>query len=56
MQGSGDSVADGDLVKMGPWYSVQTEVGFVAIGPYIVGLSTGRYSKPTVYRLARLAL
>jgi hypothetical protein len=46
-------VADGDLVKIGPGYSVQTETGFEAISPYIVGLSIGRNGKPTVYRLAR---
>jgi len=49
-------VADGDLVKIGPGYSAQTEIGFEAIAPYIVGLSIGRNGKPTVYRLARRAL
>ena len=49
-------VADGDLVKIGPGYSVQTEIGVEAIGPYIVGLSIGRNDKPTVYRFARRVL
>jgi hypothetical protein len=41
-------VAEGDLVKIGPGYSVQTETGFEAMSPYIVGLSIGRSGKPTV--------
>ncbi|MFJ3681417.1 hypothetical protein [Pseudomonas sp. NPDC090208] len=49
-------VADGDLLKCGPGYSAQTEAGFQAISPYIVGLSIGRNGKPTIYRLARRTL
>lgn len=48
-------LADGDLIKLGAGYSFQTETGFDAISPYIVGLSIGRNGKPTVYRLARRA-
>ncbi|WP_125829193.1 hypothetical protein [Pseudomonas sp. v388] len=46
-------VSHGDLMKIGAGYSVQTEAGFDAISPYIVGLTIGRDGKPTVYRLAR---